>query len=134
MMNLLLSLTGFNGAKTARPKKKIIRKLGQRAYQQDFSCRFEKQKYGNKTWFVTSFVFRSYYFNMSLKPVVFHPGSHWTHLVNCVFFEALKPTDRLCDFVTDGQELTALVVASVAGDFFCQVGGGLGSGSGGGWV
>jgi len=52
--------------------------------------------------------------------------------VNCVFFEALKPTDRLCDFVTDGQELTALVVASVAGDFFCQVRGGLGSG--GGWV
>ena len=50
-------------------------------------------------------------------------------LVNCVFFEALKPTDRLCDFVTDGQELTALVVASVAGDFFCQVRGGLGSGA-----
>lgn len=43
--------------------------------------------------------------------------------MSCVFFEALKPTDRLCDFVTDGQELTALVVASVAGDFFCQVGG-----------
>ena len=34
--------------------------------------------------------------------------------------------------MTDGQELTALVVASVAGDFFCQVGWGVGSG--GGWL
>ena len=62
--------------------------------------------------------------NISLPNSFFHPAS--TGLGERRFFEALKPTDRLCDFVTDGQELTALVVASLAGEFFCQVGGGSG--------
>lgn len=34
--------------------------------------------------------------------------------------EALRPEQRLCDHVLDGAELTALVVASAAGDFVCQ--------------
>ncbi|CAE7306413.1 unnamed protein product [Symbiodinium pilosum] len=34
--------------------------------------------------------------------------------------EALQPSDRLCEHVADGAELTALVVESIAGEYFCQ--------------
>ncbi|CAE7234748.1 unnamed protein product [Symbiodinium natans] len=34
--------------------------------------------------------------------------------------EALQPSDRLCEHVCDGAELTALVVESVAGEYYCQ--------------
>ena len=36
--------------------------------------------------------------------------------------EQLPPTAPLMEFVGDGAELTALVVPSMAGEFFCQVG------------
>mmetsp|Transcript_57078 Transcript_57078/g.107072 ORF Transcript_57078/g.107072 Transcript_57078/m.107072 type:complete len:247 (+) Transcript_57078:34-774(+) len=36
--------------------------------------------------------------------------------------KALLPTDCLRDHVADGAELTALVVASIAGEYFCQAG------------
>ncbi|CAJ1354440.1 unnamed protein product, partial [Effrenium voratum] len=35
--------------------------------------------------------------------------------------QALQPSDRLRDVVSDGAELTALLVESMAGEFFCQV-------------
>eukprot|EP00931_Biecheleriopsis_adriatica_P083758 TRINITY_DN57437_c0_g1_i1.p1 TRINITY_DN57437_c0_g1~~TRINITY_DN57437_c0_g1_i1.p1 ORF type:complete len:225 (-),score=47.16 TRINITY_DN57437_c0_g1_i1:38-712(-) len=34
--------------------------------------------------------------------------------------EALQLSDRLCDKVSSGAELTALVIESLSGDFFCQ--------------
>ncbi|CAE7939894.1 CCDC130 [Symbiodinium necroappetens] len=34
--------------------------------------------------------------------------------------EALQPSDRLCEHVYDGAELTALVVESLEGEYFCQ--------------
>ena len=36
--------------------------------------------------------------------------------------QALQPSDRLCEHVCDGAELTALVVESVAGEYYCQAG------------
>ena len=45
----------------------------------------------------------------------------WTsQLLPTIHGQALRPEQRLCDHVVDGAQLTALVVASAAGDFVCQ--------------